>query len=443
MITVLQTLRNRFLPHWLFLIYLPISSWLYFSGLGQVPFHPDESTQIYMSTDAIDYFTNIADLAINPNEILDQKQVYRLLDAPLTRYLIGISYQLTGNHPLKTDWDWSKSWDENIGAGALPAQRELYVARMTIGAFFPLTILLIYCLGNALDGRLAGIGSAVILGTNALVHLHTRRAMAEGILLFGVTALLAVILLAPKRICLLGIVSAFAISAKYSSFGFLPVCAIALLWHQEPLPNRSKFVLTRFSIFFGIFLFITLLLNPAYWHSPLKTLELAIQLRQDLISRQVNEIGMNTPEQVLISKTDRLAVLVANLYLTPPMLYELGNYRQELAGEYESYLANPFHKVLRSTTGAGLLIFFTISGFIWSLGQIKTSREKDRRMGSLLVLSFIFELITLIMFVPLPWQRYVIPLVPLIAIFSGIGISRSIKNLPLEIIQREVVADVH
>jgi 4-amino-4-deoxy-L-arabinose transferase-like glycosyltransferase len=428
MITVLQTLRNRFLPHWLFLIYLAVSSFLYFSGVDQVPFHPDESTQIYMSSDGMDLFLNIYALSINPEEKLNQKQVYRLLDAPLTRYLIGISYHLTGNLPLKTDWDWSRTWFENLKAGALPSSNELWTARMSVAVFFPATLFLIYCLGNVIDGKLAGFSSAFFLGTNALVLLHTRRAMAEGLLLFGSTALLVAMLLAPKKIWLMGIAAAVAISSKFSSLGLLPVCMLALVWDEKPLKNRISSLWTRIFVFIGIFLSVTLLLNPAYWHSPVKTFELAFQLRRNLIAQQINEIGTHSPEQVLASKIDRLSILMANLYLTSPMVYEIGNYRKELAGETESYLAHPLNQASHNLVNAGLLMFFSINGLLWSVGQVLTKGEAKKRMCTLLVLGFLFETTALVLFVPLPWQRYVIPLVPMTAVFSGIGVSRILKT---------------
>lgn len=428
MITVLQTLRSKFLPHVIFLIYLPLTLYMYFSGIGQVPFHPDESTQIYMSSDGVDLFTNIFELSINPHEKLNQKQIYRLLDAPLTRYLIGISYRLTGNLPLKTDWDWSKTWNENLMAGALPSPYKLWIARMSIAVFFPATLLCIYFLGNAIDGKLAGISSAFFLGTNALVQLHTRRAMAEGLLLFGVTVLLTTILLTPKKIWLIGIAAAIAFSSKYSSLGLLPVCAFALIWDGKQLKNRISSALSRVALLTGTFLLTTFLLHPAYWYSPIKTFEMAVRLRQNLLARQVNEIGKQSSEQILTSKTDRLSILMANLYLTPPVVYEIGNYRKELASDTESYLASPLHRAFRSFVGAGFLLFLSISGFSWSVFQATKSKEDKKRFCALLILGCLFEASVLILFVPLPWQRYVIPLVPFTAIFSGIGISRILKT---------------
>lgn len=430
MITVLQTLRNRFFSHWFFLIFLALSSVQYFSGISLVPFHPDESTQIYMSTDGMELFINPIGLIVTDHQYLDQKQIYRLLDAPLTRYLIGISYLLTGNSPLKTDWNWSKSWVENQEAGALPSQQTLWIARMSSSLFFPATLILIYYLGCAIDGKLAGFSSAFILGTNALVQLHSRRAMAEGVLLFGVAGLLVILLLAPKKIWMAAIAAAFAVSAKYSAVGIIPACVVALFWDDKPSSPKTHASWVRVLTFMGFFLGVTLLLHPAFWFSPYKALGWAVHLRQDLISRQVFEIGKQSPDQILNTNINRLAILIANLYLTPPMISELGNYQEDLSNITAAYLANPLHQAFRNMIGAGFLLFLTIIGLLWSGAQVLRDSGDNKRRCALLIAGFLFETLILILFVSLPWQRYVIPLVPFTAVFSGIGVSSIIKTSP-------------
>lgn len=78
----------------------------YLAGLGTVPFHPDESTQIFMSADLERFFENPADLFWQPHQINEQRQRYRLLGAPLPRYVIGFGRLVAGRlAPLPTNWD--------------------------------------------------------------------------------------------------------------------------------------------------------------------------------------------------------------------------------------------------------------------------------------------------------------------------------------------------
>jgi len=64
----------------------------------------------------------------NPNDIFWSPakqsiyQHYREVDAPLTRYLIGIGKWITHSPQLSSDWNWSASWEENITQGSLPSE---------------------------------------------------------------------------------------------------------------------------------------------------------------------------------------------------------------------------------------------------------------------------------------------------------------------------------
>ena len=93
---------------------------LYLSSLGSVPFHPDESTQIYMSRDfdVAVLERNPAALAWTAGQPLTPEMRLRLLDAPMTKYLIGIGRWLRGFTPADSnvDWVWGATWDENRAA---------------------------------------------------------------------------------------------------------------------------------------------------------------------------------------------------------------------------------------------------------------------------------------------------------------------------------------
>ena len=104
----------------------------YLAGLAGVPFHPDESTQLFMSSDLNTLFSRPADLFWSTANEQDARQIYRELDAPLARYLIGVGRTIASLPALPVDWDWSKSWEENQTAGALPDARLLLVGRLSV-----------------------------------------------------------------------------------------------------------------------------------------------------------------------------------------------------------------------------------------------------------------------------------------------------------------------
>jgi hypothetical protein len=171
--------------HWAFaLVLLPLSA-LAFSAISSIPFHPDESTYLFMSGDFLDFITEPSDLAGELLPPIDPPTRYRLIDAPIVRYILGAGLLLSGQDPLPSDWDWSGTISENQSSGAYPSQSVLLAGRLAVILLFPLSLALVYATGRTLAGIWAGLLSAILLGTNSLVLLHTRRAMAEGPLLFG------------------------------------------------------------------------------------------------------------------------------------------------------------------------------------------------------------------------------------------------------------------
>ncbi|MFH1633237.1 MAG: hypothetical protein ABIG63_04395 [Chloroflexota bacterium] len=97
---------KRFLQtDWPFVILLIPLTIFYLWGLRFVPFHPDESTQLYMSSDFESLFSNPASLFWDPDREDDPRQRYRELDAPLTKYILGLGRVIAGQPALPVDWD--------------------------------------------------------------------------------------------------------------------------------------------------------------------------------------------------------------------------------------------------------------------------------------------------------------------------------------------------
>ena len=128
----------------------------YWAGTLGVPFHPDESAQLYMSADVELLFENPTDLFWTPAETGGLREQYRLLDAPLTRTLIGLGRVLTNTAALPADWVWAASWEENTGNGALPDRRLLAMGRLSVAWLFPLTLWFSYEAGKILGGKRLG-----------------------------------------------------------------------------------------------------------------------------------------------------------------------------------------------------------------------------------------------------------------------------------------------
>jgi hypothetical protein len=107
-------------------------------GAPGVPFHPDESTYLYMSQD-FDRLIHQGPASVTwqsanqPGDVLR----YRLLDAPMIHYLVGLGRSLAGLPALPRDWSWSMNWVENGHLGAMPSPAQLTAARLPVALMTP------------------------------------------------------------------------------------------------------------------------------------------------------------------------------------------------------------------------------------------------------------------------------------------------------------------
>jgi hypothetical protein len=421
-------MRNTLKSHWIFILLLLTLSVFYFWGLSKVPFHPDESTQLYMSADFEQIITNPLAMAWQDNEPVSSVSRYRLLDAPLTRYLLGFGRTLFSLPPLASDWDWSASWEENQRNGALPNDRMLLLGRLIIASLFPLGLILLYRIGIAMDGRWLGIFTVLLFSSNALILLHTRRAMAEGTLVFGVILTLYALIFADKRPLLVGLAVAIAFNAKQSAVALLPIGLLAVCWIPEKNMRNFPLLAGNSAKYLAGFALLTALLNPFLWRQPVSAAQEALQLRQDLLERQVADYERLAPGQVLESPAERSAVLLAQLFFTPPFFSEVGNYWEFTKAAEAQYLLSPSHQLWRNPISGVILFGLAILGMVVAVRVSFHTGSAKRRLLLLYLFAFLALAVGIISMIPLPWQRYSIPLIPIITIFISLGFVWLIKN---------------
>ncbi len=420
--------------HWLFVLLLCGTSIFFIAGIGKVPFHPDESTFLYMSGEFDRATSNPFDLAWDKSASLTPVMRYRMIDAPLTRYLVGFSLAIFELPALENDWDWSISWQNNLESGAFPESRTLLVGRLTVASLFPLSLILLYLIGLKLNGRMLGIAAVVIFSLNPLILLHTRRAMAEGVLVFAVLLVLYALLHANQYPFLAGLAVGLAFNAKHSAGLLVPLGLLAACWISLSIPNAyrriaSNFV--RYSIGFGL---LTLLLNPFLWRNPIDALQTALAQRQELIERQITDFERIAPAQVLDSTGERAAVAIAQVFIAPPLFSETGNYVENTAEVETAYLESFGSQIGRQTWVAGLLIGCTLLGLIAAARSARSKDQAQRRNAVILLLSFVSISLGIVLLVHLAWQRYYLPLIPFTTIFSALGFVWGIKT------SREIIA---
>lgn len=402
-----------------FLIFTLVYTALIAIGLPGVPFHPDESTYIFMSHDLDLFFQQPLALAWQPGSQNDPTQVYRSQDAPLARYLIGLGRWAAGIKAPTVDWDWTLSWQENQQAGALPSPDLLLASRASMVALFPLSLVLLFLTARRVwTERVAWI-SGILFASSALVLLHARRAMAESVLLFTTIFFLWSLVQAEKRPWLTGLTSALAFCAKHSLLALAPVGLLACIWQsrQVGIWKRLKHAL----LFGSCFLVVFVALNPYTWLYPTQALQATLTNRQNLMQRQVAD----RPEQALNSFGLRVIAMIGSLYMTQPIFSETGNYIEETRAFEEAYLANPFHNLLRSLPAGALLFVTSMAGSLVSGLQATRQRPLPRKEILLLAASAV-QAVALLLFIQLPFQRYYLPLVPHACLWIAFGIDQLI-----------------
>jgi hypothetical protein len=116
-------------------------------------------------------------------------------------------------------------------------------------------------------------------------------------------------------------------------------------------------------------------------------------------------------------------MMVANLYIGPPTHSLVGNL-QPTVDDLNHYLSIPEHNLLRGLVGGGCLMAFTLLGIVFVLLKIRREGIQTSRMIILFLLTTFVQGAALLFAVPLPWPRYVIPMMPFVCIWIAFGISQ-------------------
>lgn len=387
----------------------------------EVPFHPDESTQLYNSADIDLLWQNPSALFWSPTKSGDLRQKYRELDAPLTRSLIALGRWVARQPPVPVDWDWSATWRENVATGALPSYKQLAAGRYAVAVLFPFSIVFLFLAGRKIGGEFTAWISVLLLAGNALVLLHTRRAMAEGPLLFTTTLTLWSFVQFEKRPWLCGIPAGLAFSAKQTLIAFMPSGLLAVLWNTSQSSNRTIARLLSWVFYYlALFIMVIALLHPFLWGNPMGAITASIQARRELAKAQASD----RPQQALDSAESRLAGMIASLYFNPPAFSETANYQNETQSGEQVYLANPITHLLRSISGGSVLLILNLFGFVSAVLTSIRAKEHDRQRISLLLFANLAQMVVLFSLIPLPWQRYYLPLVPFSCLWVAFGVDR-------------------
>jgi len=414
-------MKTWFKEHKFLFALLVLLAAYYFGTLHTVPFHPDESTQIYMSRDVNHILSDPLQMAWLPGQPLSPETRLRKLDAPLTRYLIGIGRTLSGTKGVEKNWDWAKTWKENRRQGAFPDARTLWISRASITLLLPISLVFFYYFLTHISHKYTALFGVLLLGLHPLVLLHGRRAMAEGLILFGVCFFLFTLLFRKQHPWLVGLAFGLAFNAKQSTLALLPAGIIAVSWIPKIRQNFAKLIKNTLQ-FLGATILVTYLLNPILWKAPLRCMYESWQTRLAFTAQQISTISAQAPHRILDGFPQRMLSLVNNLYLNQPSIADVGNYLAHTQQAADSYLNLPFTSLGRGLIWGSILLTLTIIGLIYVIASFSSFKRSTKRSLILLVVSSVSQAAALLIAVPLTWQRYVIPVLPYVIISISLSL---------------------
>ncbi len=424
------------------LLWLALLAAYVLGGVPLVPFHGDESTVIFTSKDyayifldrdwsRVAYEANPAD----PEKATEQD--LRLLNGTLTRYLMGLTWQVAGFtvNDINAQWDWGADWNYNQSTGHAPTEALLHTLRLTSAVLLIVGLIALFAIGWQLGGAWIAILASLYYALNPALLLNGRRAMMEGAFIaFSLLTVLAGIgfLKRPSlwRALLLGVAAGLALASKHTAlFTVAAVYATCMLYlivqairSREDEASDAEFVLLPYMVLAatvtgGVFV----LLNPAWWSDPLARVLEVLERRQDLLGGQTAFFGGYA------SLTDQIAGFLRQVFLAQPQYFEVQAWQVWLSDQIQSYGASPWRgfAVGGSVVGAILLCAMMALG-LGSLLRGPVERSAARWVVGCWALAM---LLTTALLTPVEWGRYYLPAYPAVGLVASVGVIWSVQQV--------------
>jgi 4-amino-4-deoxy-L-arabinose transferase-like glycosyltransferase len=413
----------KFVPHSVFL--MVVSVYL-LAGIELVPLHGDEPTQIDMGQDYVIQFVQGDVQQLLYTNTPSAEQDLRLLNGTLPKYVFGwITYSM-GYIPETwvNQYDWGADFTYNQQNNHIPTPDNLYRTRLSSVLFLVLGAWGIYVLGLYLGGTWVAVVAVLYYALNPALLINGKRAMMEGYLTgFSILVVLCAVWLLQHsqgklwRYVLLGAISSLALISKHTA-----VFTIASVWFavvfiegyrlfkRENTWRVLRYGLLGVLVLVGVFL----LMNPAWWNNPIERVSTVLQLRTSLLNGQIQAFGgyPNFGEQ--------LAGFWRQVFMVQPMYYEVNTWADPLREAIVQYESSPFRGVVLGDTifGGVLMLILVVIGTV----RLLQPNIWDKPILWVLLCWGLGMLILTLLLTPLEWQRYYLPIYPVIGLLSAQGL---------------------
>jgi hypothetical protein len=398
------------------------------AGMPLATFHGDEAMQIYMSHDyatALIYGEPVRLLSDGPFDI-DSDPHLRIINGSVNRYGIGLGWHLAGltngDLPPRPGWDWGLNYAQNVETGHRPADTLLMASRASSTIFLALSAVVMFAIGGQMGGRPVAYLASALYSLNPILLLNGRRAMMEGsMLFFGLLAILIALLISRKSRgwgwwLALAITSGLALASKHTAavlvagaFGWIGLTALI----QRDWRALGKTVL-KLALAGSLTIILFVGLSPALWYDPPARFQDLVRLRAELLDIQV-QVNPDAPTSLI----ERISGIIATPFMQAPQHYEVASWGEAgpILQEIDRYMASPLSGWQFGPVLGALLTILAVVGLATLRGW---------RAGLWVWLGLT---LALLVFNPLPWQRYYLPWIPLATLLASLGAAALIGRI--------------
>ncbi|NDJ86771.1 MAG: phospholipid carrier-dependent glycosyltransferase [Chloroflexi bacterium] len=411
-------------------------------GTDAVPLHGDEPTTIWMSRD---FHTIILEgdpgaVAYEPPPRRTTDQHMRIITTNMTKFAMGLAWYGAGYEvaQINDQWVWAE-WADiewNRSDGHMPTDELLKITRLTAAWMTALSTVFVLAttrlvartvLAHPLAIAIAGWVAVLMYTIHPAILLNGRRAMFEGGLLLGLTAVGWIMTLLVIRhrswgvYVLAGVLTGLALSTKHSATFtvVLLYSSVGLVAAWELIRIRSWQRLAGLALATGIALLIFWGLHPMWWSDPLAMPELTIDQRRQMLDEQVALFGgYDGPD-------DRLTGLWNEGLRPQPQYYE-ADYWANFEG-VDSAIADYEASRLGGWLNGQDVVAFVLRSLLLVTGGVLVARSifqggpAGRKAGLLMAFWLLGIGALTLLTVPLGWQRYYLPLQPALVVTMGLG----------------------
>jgi hypothetical protein len=355
-------------------------------------------------------------------------------NGPMAKYVLGYGIELAGVDFKPTASDMEMWWPSN---DTLPEKTPrvspqlLHAGRMTCAVMGAAAAMLLFFIGFAVSGRLAGICTSLLFASNQLVLSICRHAMADATLLFFIVAsvlcmtLLVMALRDPRKhwfgIILLTVAEIFsigsAVGTKFNgalvSFAFVLAMVIAALafaihprpgsegqprrWWTRPLGMIGILLLTGVigAGSFGVFVYF----NPYLHTAPIEHTRELYEVTSNDLQMTLNQF----PQDQLKTWGQKIDYVWGEVALGRDMF---------LPKEPSQWLGGTL----------------TVVGLLYLVIKLLVNLWKRRPGGELAIFAWVLLATAgVIYWIPMHWDRYLTPLLPCGSVVSGLALAEILK----------------